>query len=224
MKAGPSSWVGLFRMKVNAEEWRTSPKLLEKIDKIQDSAKGSVFISEKDLEEAKMDSAVVGRPIKIDDYTLSRERGKFGRVCILMDVRKPVEQELWIETKMGKFFQSVAYENLSNICFSCGKIGHNEEKCNNKKEEKVDLGNDSRESRAENADEKLLGPWIQVQKRNRRNASVQNKVEGGLRNSFVVLNNPAFERNDKDDVAGESQKVSECRNGNRMETDLIDIV
>ncbi|WOK92803.1 hypothetical protein Cni_G01495 [Canna indica] len=43
------------RMKMNANEWSTLPKLLEKIDKIQESAKGLEFISDTDPEEAKKD-------------------------------------------------------------------------------------------------------------------------------------------------------------------------
>ncbi|WOL01532.1 hypothetical protein Cni_G10249 [Canna indica] len=49
----PSSWAGLFKIKNNAEEWSTSPNLIEKINKIQESAKGVVFISDTNLEEAR---------------------------------------------------------------------------------------------------------------------------------------------------------------------------
>ncbi|WOL01533.1 hypothetical protein Cni_G10250 [Canna indica] len=84
------------------------------------------------------------------------------------------------------------------ICFTCGRIGHSEEKClaeRAKNETKKDstLKNQGIEEMEEEK-EKLLGPWIQVQKRNRRIPNIQKKGEEGLKNSFVVLDNPTFEK------------------------------
>ncbi|WOK94023.1 hypothetical protein Cni_G02725 [Canna indica] len=235
----PISWAGLFNQARKEEEWMNSTVLKEKIEKIQASAKGKVFISDEDLLKARYDSkfilygkffwrtpplelvknvmpklweladtcqvtdlaggsfafkfsinadywkaftggpwvlreqavslipwkndfqplkeiismipvwiqlpglpyeymhkeilpqlaAVIGNPLKIDEFTSSGERGKFARICVLLDITKPVQQGLWIESSEGKFFQSVAYENLLNLCFCCGKVGHKENSC-----------------------------------------------------------------------------------------------
>ncbi|WOK97370.1 hypothetical protein Cni_G06078 [Canna indica] len=64
-------------------------------------------------------AAVVGRPLKIDNHTQSGDRGKFARVCVMLNIKKPLQQGFWIDSDSSSFFQSVAYENLLLICFSC---------------------------------------------------------------------------------------------------------
>ncbi|WOL20094.1 hypothetical protein Cni_G28896 [Canna indica] len=71
----------------------------------------------------------MGRPIKIDEYTKLGARGKFARICILLDIMKPLEQGIWIDSKDDNFFQTVAYENIPNLCYVCGKVGHKENVC-----------------------------------------------------------------------------------------------
>ncbi|WOL01038.1 hypothetical protein Cni_G09751 [Canna indica] len=88
---------------------------------------------------------VVGRPIKIDEYTLSGVRVRFVRVCILLDVRKPLEQDFWIESKGG------------------GRIAHNEANC--KQLEEKNLKCENKEGSKDEKEERLLGPWVQVKKR-----------------------------------------------------------
>ncbi|WOL03911.1 hypothetical protein Cni_G12631 [Canna indica] len=46
-RSTPSTWAGLFKLKNNEEDWRSSPKILEKINQIQEKAKGKVLIAEK---------------------------------------------------------------------------------------------------------------------------------------------------------------------------------
>ncbi|WOL16487.1 hypothetical protein Cni_G25274 [Canna indica] len=71
----------------------------------------------------------IGELVKIDEYILSGTRGKYARICVLLYLKKPVEHGFWVETKGTRFFQTVAYENLMNICYRCGKIGHRDEQC-----------------------------------------------------------------------------------------------
>ncbi|WOK97371.1 hypothetical protein Cni_G06079 [Canna indica] len=49
----PISWAGLFRRTIKEDKWRYSEDLNEKVKRIQEGAKGKVFIEEKDLEMAK---------------------------------------------------------------------------------------------------------------------------------------------------------------------------
>lgn len=51
-------------------------------------------------------------------------RGKFVRVCILLDLEKLLPQGLWIEDETSQFFYTVAYENNHNMCFYYGKMAH----------------------------------------------------------------------------------------------------
>ncbi|WOL07567.1 hypothetical protein Cni_G16311 [Canna indica] len=124
-----------------------------------------------------------------------------------MDVRKLVEQGFWIESKGVNFFQTVAYENLPIICLNCGRIGHYEGSCNQKEEEGSSLKKKDEGSR-EVKEEKLLGSWVQVQRRRRKNFDVTNKKGGDLKNSFVVLDNPTF---DDERQNGEHMNVSRMK-------------
>ncbi|WOL19831.1 hypothetical protein Cni_G28633 [Canna indica] len=103
-------------------------------------------------------AAVIGKPVKIDVFTLSGTREKYARVCVLLDLKKPIEQGLWVEAKGSYFFQTVAYENLLNICFNCGRIGHKEEQCSVGVRVDTDKEVNAVHVKANNGDEKLLGP------------------------------------------------------------------
>ncbi|KAL7225627.1 hypothetical protein ACSBR1_020899 [Camellia fascicularis] len=71
---------------------------------------------------------VIGVPLKIDINTTMEARGKYARVCIEMDLRKPLISHFSI----GKHTYGVEYEHLHSLCFSCGRIGHRREACNDK--------------------------------------------------------------------------------------------
>ncbi|KAL7177603.1 hypothetical protein ACSBR2_030877 [Camellia fascicularis] len=52
-------------------------------------------------------------------------RGKYARVCVEMDLRKPLISYLTI----GRYHYVVEYEHLNLLCFACGRVGHRKEKC-----------------------------------------------------------------------------------------------
>ncbi|XP_028058649.1 uncharacterized protein LOC114262488 [Camellia sinensis] len=70
-------------------------------------------------------SKVLGTPLKIDINTAMAARGKYARVCVEMDLRKPFISHLTI----GRYHYVVEYEHLHTLCFSCGRVGHRKEKC-----------------------------------------------------------------------------------------------
>ncbi|WOL07609.1 hypothetical protein Cni_G16353 [Canna indica] len=41
-------------------------------------------------------ATVVGKPLKIDDYTKYGDRGKFARICVLLNLKKTIEQGFWL--------------------------------------------------------------------------------------------------------------------------------
>ncbi|XP_057452752.1 uncharacterized protein LOC130744598 [Lotus japonicus] len=68
---------------------------------------------------------LVGTPIRVDMNTLTAERGKFARICVELDLTKPVLGKFWFE---GNWFK-VVYEGLHIICGSCGCYGHQTRAC-----------------------------------------------------------------------------------------------
>lgn len=68
---------------------------------------------------------LVWTPIRVDQNTLWVERGKFARVCVEIDLTKPVVGKIWLN---GHWYQ-VQYEGLHLICASCGCYGHLARNC-----------------------------------------------------------------------------------------------
>ncbi|KAI8015510.1 hypothetical protein LOK49_LG05G03274 [Camellia lanceoleosa] len=71
---------------------------------------------------------VLGKPLKVDINTAMATRGKYMRVCVEMDLRKPLLSYFAI----GKYNYVIEYEHLHTFCFSCGKIGHRKDSCSNR--------------------------------------------------------------------------------------------
>ena len=63
--------------------------------------------------------------LRVDTHTASEARGRFARLCVQVDVTKP----LVIAIKIGKLEQSVCYEGIQKLCFDCGRMGHKRENC-----------------------------------------------------------------------------------------------
>lgn len=69
--------------------------------------------------------ANLGKPLKLDRTTVARERGRFARVAVEVDLDKPLVTEIWV----GNEIQYVEYEGLHVVCFGCGTVGHREQSC-----------------------------------------------------------------------------------------------
>ncbi|XP_050263849.1 uncharacterized protein LOC126708070 [Quercus robur] len=67
----------------------------------------------------------IGTVLRIDTHTASETRGRFTRLCVQIDVTKPLVTGISI----GKFEQSVSYEGIHRLCFDCGRVGHQKEIC-----------------------------------------------------------------------------------------------
>ena len=67
----------------------------------------------------------IGNVLRIDTFTATESRGKFARLCIQVDVDKPLITTVMI----GKLQQTVTYEGIHNLCFECGRMGHKREAC-----------------------------------------------------------------------------------------------
>lgn len=67
----------------------------------------------------------LGKAVKVDHNTMLSARGKYARVCIEIDLQKPLVPAII----MNDHELIVEYENLHQICFTCGRYGHRAEEC-----------------------------------------------------------------------------------------------
>ncbi|XP_058735176.1 uncharacterized protein LOC131607134 [Vicia villosa] len=67
----------------------------------------------------------LGKTIKVDKNTLMQGRGNYARVCIEIDISKPLLPHFKINERKYR----VEYEGLHLLCFKCGRFGHYKEGC-----------------------------------------------------------------------------------------------
>ncbi|XP_057426097.1 uncharacterized protein LOC130719490 [Lotus japonicus] len=70
-------------------------------------------------------ASAVGKAIRVDSNTLRAERGKFARICVELDLSRPVIGKVCIEG----FWYRIEYEGLHVICTKCGCYGHRGREC-----------------------------------------------------------------------------------------------
>ncbi|CAL8138480.1 unnamed protein product [Prunus armeniaca] len=68
---------------------------------------------------------LLGKLLKIDALTTSQNRGKFARLCVELDLSRPLEAFVQI----NNVWYNVEYEGLLDICYMCGCYGHKREHC-----------------------------------------------------------------------------------------------
>ena len=66
---------------------------------------------------------VVGPVLRIDSNTAMGARGRFARLCMQINLDKPLIKRVHI----GKNVLSIQYEDINSLCFSCGRVGHKKE-------------------------------------------------------------------------------------------------
>lgn len=66
-----------------------------------------------------------GTTVKVDSHTMSQARGKFARICVELDLAKPLTPFIEVE---GCTF-GVVYEGINLVCFECGCYGHGRDNC-----------------------------------------------------------------------------------------------
>ncbi|XP_039123512.1 uncharacterized protein LOC120260138 [Dioscorea cayenensis subsp. rotundata] len=71
----------------------------------------------------------LGRLLKIDELTLSLTRTKYARVCLELDLSKPLCKGFTARDDSHRIFTIVLYERLPTFCYSCGVIGHGSNSC-----------------------------------------------------------------------------------------------
>lgn len=83
--------------------------------------------------------ANLGVMLKIDRLTSIHSRGQFARICVEIDLAKPVTPQVVVRGEILK----LEYEGLHTICFHCGVYGHRESECLLKQAMKTDLSSEA---------------------------------------------------------------------------------
>ncbi|XP_030948989.1 uncharacterized protein LOC115972900 [Quercus lobata] len=78
-----------------------------------------------EAEVLKQIGDAIGKVLHIDAHTALEARGKYVRLCLQVDINKPLINTVLI----GRFEQQVVYEGIHKLCFACGRIGHKKDDC-----------------------------------------------------------------------------------------------
>ncbi|XP_072058201.1 uncharacterized protein [Arachis hypogaea] len=105
----------------------------------------------------------VGRILKVDSNTAKVSRKKFTRICVKVELDKPLVSQYLI----NGIPHAVEYEGLHLVCFSCGRVGHDRENCLEKKKNASESQNDNGKNTARN-------PEVEE-----RDKNVKNKIDKG---------------------------------------------
>lgn len=68
---------------------------------------------------------LIGTTVKVDAHTMGQARGKFARLCVELDLSKPLIPFIEVE---GRTYE-VVYEGIQLVCFECGCFGHGKDAC-----------------------------------------------------------------------------------------------
>jgi len=121
----------------------------------------------------------IGRVLKIDSTTENVERGQYTRMCVEVDLTKPLLSKFRLNGKVW----GIQYEGLKMICFQCGRQGHKEDACElNKQTHQEDISPNSDTIRAPantapGYQERAYGSWMLVKKPTRRSSN-RNQLSG----------------------------------------------
>ena len=65
----------------------------------------------------------IGKVVRVDSTTENVERGQYTRLCVEVDLTKPLLSKFGLNGRVWK----IQYEGLRMVCFKCGKQGHRED-------------------------------------------------------------------------------------------------
>lgn len=122
----------------------------------------------------------IGPVLRIDTYTATETRGRFARICVQVNLYKPITKLL----RMGRIEQPVQYEGLNSLYFRCGRVGHRVEKCPytvrtlEGKDDGDGAGKEEFQSKPSAKEGEAFGLWVLVtQKRKQSLKPVKDKAQ-----------------------------------------------
>ncbi|KAJ4848788.1 hypothetical protein Tsubulata_025772 [Turnera subulata] len=115
--------------------------------------------------------------MKINEVTLKSSRVKFARVCVEVDLSKPLVSKFRLCQRIWR----VVYEGLNTVCFKCGRYGHTLDGCSFHSATEVNVDSDIPPEVVEKRGEEQMedievsrpelvsnhGPWMIAQRRRR---------------------------------------------------------
>ncbi|CAN1127867.1 hypothetical protein LINPERHAP2_LOCUS4287 [Linum perenne] len=129
----------------------------------------------------------IGRTIRLDLSTSGGARARYARVCVEVDLSRPLMGKYMIEDKV--FY--VEYESLDNICFTCGCYGHKDGSCpTSTPEEEAESAKELKETTITEELEGNSGSWMVVKRRQRKSVAKnppESKQKQGSGSRFTVL-------------------------------------
>ncbi|KAK1325154.1 hypothetical protein QJS10_CPA01g00003 [Acorus calamus] len=75
----------------------------------------------------------IGKPLRIDAYTLARKRLSYARLCVEINPLEPLIEEIDVITSAGLLTVKIEYEYIPAACTSCGQLGHTPQACPSRK-------------------------------------------------------------------------------------------
>ncbi|CAN1188710.1 hypothetical protein LINPERHAP2_LOCUS39492 [Linum perenne] len=117
----------------------------------------------------------IGRTIQMDLATSEGARARYARVCVEVDLAKPLLGKYMI----GESVFFVEYESLENVCHTCGLYGHKADSCPTlaPSERQADVEMPAPEPTAETESVGDVGSWMTVTRRRQRKTPYK-KVDG----------------------------------------------
>lgn len=131
----------------------------------------------------------IGRTVRVDKTTLIASRGKFARVCVEIDLTKPLRAGYRIKGEMHE----LQYEGLHDLCFHCGRYGHRLSACPMKGQHNISPKEDNQEKNkptpaketvhgpesTKKRGEAVYGEWMTVSRPRRRITRQPAAIVGG---------------------------------------------
>ncbi|CAN1142820.1 hypothetical protein LINPERPRIM_LOCUS26198 [Linum perenne] len=116
----------------------------------------------------------IGKTVRLDGTTLEGSRGNFARICVEVDLSKP----LLSKYRLRRRIRRIEYEGLHTICYSCGCYGHALDRCPSKESadpaatsdvlvDNLVFLNKCLEDPCPEVDEDF-GPWMKMSRSNRK--------------------------------------------------------
>ncbi|KAJ0979364.1 hypothetical protein J5N97_014838 [Dioscorea zingiberensis] len=73
--------------------------------------------------------AYFGKLVKVDLTTIQRARAKFARICVELNLEKPLKSAVWVNTPKKKVLVPIVYEKIPVFCYQCRVVGHGSDSC-----------------------------------------------------------------------------------------------
>ncbi|CAN1141728.1 hypothetical protein LINPERHAP1_LOCUS29391, partial [Linum perenne] len=114
----------------------------------------------------------IGRTVRLDLATTEGARGRYARVCVEVDLSKPLLGKYMIENRTFL----VEYESLENIYETCGIYGHKTAGCPNLKPiQASETQEDAYPKDSQVGCQDDVGEWMVVQRRGKNKGRKENK-------------------------------------------------